>query len=212
VAGLLLGGVGTMMKSNYIPSGTRNLAPLGESMRQLLFGILVFSLSAIAHAEIEKLATTCETAICFHWWPKLPAIDGWHQDQDQSFNIGANAQAPNGFTFSNAETVIYAKAIYKPRAPKLTSLQSLIDSDISEFKSEDKTIEVKDSTPISTGDGASLKSFTFFPAKQGNWEQVTYGEENDFYLIFTISSRSKQGFDKSFNDYKKFINDYKISP
>lgn len=178
-------------------------------MRQLLLCILLLSSATVVQAEIEKIATPCESGICFHWWPKLPAIDGWHQDQDQSFNIDANAQAPNGFTFLNAETVIYAIAIYKAREPNFATLQNLIDSDIVKFKSEDKEIEVESVLPVSSANGNSFKSFTFFPIKKGNWEQVSYGEESDFYLLFTISSRSKQGFDASINDYKKFINGYK---
>ena len=181
-------------------------------MKRLFLGILLLaSLPHIAHAEIEKLANVCESGICFNWWPKLSDIEGWHQDKEYSFSIQANAQVPRGFTFSNAETVIYAIALYKPREPDVKTLQQLIENDINKFKTDYKGVDVKDTKPITSSDGKLFKSFTFFPGESGNWEQVSYAEEDDFYLIFTISSRSKKGFDNSVGDYKKFINTYKAS-
>ena len=73
-------------------------------------------------------------------------------------------------------------------------------------------IVVSQSDPLVTGDGQILKSFTFFPKEKGNWEQVLYGEEGDFYLIFTVSSRTKEGFTKALGIYKQFINQYKEKP
>ena len=169
-------------------------------------------ISSLSHGEIEKFASTCETSVCFHWWPKLSPIHGWHHDKEQSFNNSINAQAPDGFTFTNAETVIYAEAIYKPRKPELTSLQELIESDIKDFKTQDPNIIIGTLPEIKTKDNIPLKSLSFTPNQDGNWEQVTYGEEGEFYLIFTISSHSKQGYEKSINDYKKFINEYSINP
>ncbi|MGZ8984688.1 MAG: hypothetical protein ACXW11_12205 [Methylotenera sp.] len=173
--------------------------------------VFLLTLSSASHGEIEKIATVCDAAICFNWWPKLSVIEGWHQDKQQSFNFKANAQAPNGYTFSDAETVIYAKAIYKPREPELTSLEGLIERDISDFKKQDPTIKIDKTSEIQTKNNTSLKSYTFFLSQNGNWEQVSYGEEGEFYLIFTISSRSKQGFDKFYQDYKRFINEYEIN-
>jgi len=89
--------------------------------------ILLFTLSIPqSFAEIQKFANPCDQGICFSWWPKLPRVAGWHQDQDQSYNYKINAQAPDGRTFANAETVIYANAIYKPRVPESKTLQDLI--------------------------------------------------------------------------------------
>ncbi len=61
-----------------------------------------------------------------------------------------------------------------------------------------------------TSDGSELESFTFFPAGKGNWEQVAYGEEGDYYLVFTVSSRSKDGFEKSWGAYEQFVKNYKM--
>ena len=85
-------------------------------------------------AEIVKRANTCETGMCLHWWPKLPSVEGWHQELQASDANGMDIIAPDGFTFSNAQTVIYAKAPYKPRIPATKSLYDLIEGDKRDFR------------------------------------------------------------------------------
>lgn len=174
--------------------------------------VLVFVFSVSANAEIEKIAVPCEGKLCFYWWPELTAVQGWHQDREHSYMNGANAQAPDGFTFGNAEAVVYAKALYKPRIPKTESLEMLIKDDKEQFLSRDPNIMVSEVNPLITGDGQVLKSFTFFPKGEGNWEQVSYGEEGEFYLVFAVSSRTKDGFTKVLGAYKQFISQYKEKP
>jgi hypothetical protein len=82
------------------------------------FAAVIFALIIVttpACAAIEKNSVVCDTGICFYWWPTLPAINGWHQDKEQSFHENANVLAPDGSTSVDAETVIYANAVYKPR-------------------------------------------------------------------------------------------------
>ena len=172
--------------------------------------LLVFSVSA--SGEIEKIAVPCDGKISFYWWPQLAPIQGWHQDREHSYMVGANAQAPDGFTFGNAEAVIYAKALYKPRIPETESLEALIKEDKEQFLSRDPNITVSEVEPLLTGDGQVLKSFAFFPKGEGNLEQVSYGEEGDFYLVFAVSSRTKQGFTKALGAYKQFLSQYKEKP
>jgi hypothetical protein len=173
---------------------------------------VIFVASVPTQAEIEKIAQVCDSGICFYWWPKLPELKGWHQDKDQSFNYSANALAPDGTTFANAQTVMYATALYKPRMPKTKSVQMLIADDQKTFMSADPALTVTEREPITTGDGQKLRSFTFFPKSKGNWEQVSYGEEEDFYLIFTISSHSKAAFDKMLPTYRELIGLYREKP
>jgi len=181
---------------------------------RVFIGILVsfLLLSTAAFAEIEKSAVPCEQKICFFWWPKLPAVKGWHQDRQHSYSYSINAQAPDGYTFANAEAVIYARALYKPRIPETTSLDDLIGKDKKTFLSRDPDIVYAEVEPLKTGDGQSLKSVTIFPKKDGNWERVSYGEEGDFYLIFTVSSRTQEGFTKAIEDYITFIKQYRRKP
>lgn len=182
-------------------------------MRRLTAVIGILLLAPLStFSEIEKVGRPCETGICLAWWPRLEPAKGWHHERGPSFDIGANVQVPDGFTFSNAVTVIYAKALYKPRVPETTSLEMLIKNDMDEFLTKNSGIAVVEVQPLKTKDGKTLKSLTFFPKGKGNWEQASYGEEGDFYLIFTISSRSHAGYLDSLKVYEQYINQYKEAP
>jgi hypothetical protein len=174
--------------------------------------VVLLVLSVSANAEVEKIAVPSEGKFSFYWWPELTSVQGWHHDREHSYMYSANAQAPDGSTFDDAEAVIYAKALYKPRIPKTESLEMLIKDDKEQFLSRDRSLTVSEVDPLVTGDGQVLKSFTFFPNGKGNWEQVSYGEEGEFYLVFAVSSRTKEGFTKALGAYKQFISQYKENP
>jgi len=177
--------------------------------RSVLTGILLLLLPLSALPEIERVGQTCEKGICLAWWPKLEPVKGWHHERGPSFANGVNVQVPDGFTFSNAETVIYAKASYKPRIPETTSLEILIKDDKDDFLKDDPSIEITKVPPLKTKGGKALETYTFFPKVKGNWEEVSYGEEGDFYLVFTISSRSRAGFLAALPIYEQYIAQYK---
>lgn len=170
---------------------------------------MVLAVSATASAKIKKIAIPCKTGMCLYWWPELAPVQGWHHDQGASLMYGINAEAPDGYTFSNAVAVIYAKAMYKPRLPQTKSLKVLIDNDKAKFLSRDPKMQIAEVKSLRTADGRVLQSYTFSPAKEGNWEEVSYGEEGDFYLLFVISSRTKKGLEKGLDAYKEFISQYK---
>jgi hypothetical protein len=183
------------------------------NMTRFVLVLLVLLLIPLpVFSEIEKVGQPCEKGICVAWWPKLTSAKGWHHEREASFANGMNIQVPDGFTFSNSETVIYAKALYKPRTPEIKSLDMLIKSDREEFVTQEPSIVVSEAKAPKTANGKSLTSFTFFPKDKGNWEQVSYGEEGDFYLIFTISSRSRKGFSRSLSIYEQYIGQYKEKP
>jgi hypothetical protein len=171
-----------------------------------LVGILVFACFHLpVYADIEKKALTSDQGLCFYWWPKLPTLKGWHHDEDQSYIQSVNALAPDGYTFVNAETVMYANAVYKPRVPESKNLNQFIVNDQKGFAGASIT-----ETPfLVTADGQKIRTFLFLPKAKGNWEKVGYGEEGDFFLIFAISSRSRLGLQSSEKDFKKLINSYK---
>ena len=177
----------------------------------VLIGLLA-TIPAVSYAEIEKIALNCETGICFHWWPKLPAVKGWHHDRENSYLFSANAQAPDGYTFKDAETVFYAKALYKPRIPDTKSLTALIEDDKRKFQSHDPTITITESEALTTKDGKTLRVLAFAPKEKGNWELVAYGEEGEFYLVFTLSSRTKDGYTKNIPIFKQYVAQYAEKP
>jgi hypothetical protein len=179
-----------------------------KNLIRLTCVVLLLSL-AVQAAEIEKRAQPCQTGICLYWWPKLPQIKGWHQDRDFSYHYGVDALAPNGFTFSNAVAVMYANAAYKPRDPEAKSLQMFIANDQHGFLSSDPGLKITELPPLTNGDGIKMRSYMFAPKVKGNWEQVTYCEEGDYYLTFVLSSRSKSGFQRAHSAYFELISRYK---
>jgi hypothetical protein len=161
-----------------------------------------------ANAQVERIARMCETGICLYWWPKLPAVPGWHQDLDASYHDAVNALVPDGYTFANAPTVMYAKAMYKPRAPELKSVAMLIDEDKQKSLQDDPHQSIASAGEMVTAAGNRLKTYTFFPQGQGNWERVAYGQEGAYYLIFAVSSRTKAGYEKALAAYQFMIAHY----
>ena len=126
-----------------------------------------------------------------------------------AYHHAVNALAPDGSTFENAETVMYAVALYKPRMTEIASVDALIADDKKKFIEQSAAVSIDETKPLATGDGQKLRSFTFFPKSEGNWEQVAYGEEGDYYLIFTVSSRTKSGYAKALQSYEAMLRGYK---
>lgn len=177
-------------------------------MKRLLLLLIVAGAFPVS-AEIEKLGRPCETGVCLYWRPTLAPVQGWHHEPGPSQQYGVNALAPDGSTFMDAETVMYAKASYKQRSPETKTLEALIENDKKEFVANVPGVAIADAQPLTTGDGQKLKSVTFFPTAQGNWERVSYGEEGEFYLLFTISSRTKGGYERALPAYEAMIRGYK---
>jgi len=160
---------------------------------------------------MEKNAA-CTADMCPYGWPKLPEVSGWHHDAENSIHFGMNAQTPDVATFANAETIIYAKSSYKQRTPEIKSLQQFIESEQQDSLELDPDLKIEEVRSLVTADGQKLKSYLFSPSEDGNWEQVSYGEEGEFYLVFTLSSKTKSGLQKARADYEKFITRYKSKP
>jgi hypothetical protein len=182
-------------------------------MRIAVLLVLTLGLALrVAYAEIEKFATPAAKGMSFHWWPKLAPLKGWRHDRDQSLHYGINALVPDGSTFADAETVMYAKAVYKPRRPESKTLEMFIENDKKASLSRSPDILIQEGAALSTADGKKLRSFTFFPKRKGNWERVSYGEEGDFYLVFAVSSRSLAGYKAAEKAYVGLIRSYKEKP
>jgi hypothetical protein len=186
----------------------RTVKPLGALA--LLSGWLL--LTAPAFAEIEMVTAPSDRGLAYHWWPKLVIPAGWQHDRNFSFYYSVNAIAPEGVSFEDARTVMYAKVVYKPREPQIKSLEMFIDSDQKTVRAKAPGLEIKESAPLPTADGKRVRSFTFFPTTEGNWEHVAYGEEGDFYVIFTVSARSHEDYQAAKPAFERLIGDYREKP
>jgi len=173
--------------------------------------IAIFLLTLVnftVHAEIHKEAFPTETGMQFRWWPIMPKVEGWVHDRQSSLNYSINAQVPLGKSFSDSETIIYSRAVYKPRVPNLKTLEAFIENDKITFLKKEPSISIKELKSFKNQQGINFRSFSFLPTKTGNWERVAYSEEGDFYLVFTISSRSEHGLEENINSYDRFLSKY----
>jgi len=181
-----------------------------SAARAFVTSILIATVAPVA-ADIEKLAVPSERGMQFHWWPKLPPVEGWQHDREFSLKYSINALAPVGKSFANAETVMYAKAVFKPRVPDVKSLGQLIENDKKD-KANVPGVVVAEAPSLLSADGRKLSSLTYTPNGTGNWERVSYLEEGEFYLIFTVSSRSLAGFKSSAKAYEALVALYREKP
>ena len=147
-----------------------------------------------AHSEIVKTANIdCQGRLCLYWWPRLAPLPGWHSDLNVNRHYNINALTPDGFTWQNAGTVMYANAVYKKSQPGLTSLDLFITHDAKTF-AQGQAIQTGDAAPARTGDGEKLRSLTFFRPQQQSWERVSYGEDGDYYIIFVVNAHSEAAY------------------
>ena len=176
-------------------------------LKSLLPALLI--LPGLVHADILRLAIQEGNKVEVYTWPVLPKVDGWHHDRKHSLHFRSNAQAPDGYDFMDAETVIYAKAIFKPSVPYLFDVDDLISNDRAQYTTG-ANVRIAEAAPFATANGTELRSLTFTPVGDGLWEQVAYGEEGEFFLLFTISSRTRAGFEKSWNAFESFVTNYQM--
>ena len=169
-----------------------------------------------ANAEIvESTGTDRKGEPCQYWWPKLSVLPGWYSDPEVNRSIGgngANVLIPNGMTFKDADTILYASAtlrkLYVKNNPASTTLEAFISDDKAHFLEKDEETFVLELEPLTTRDGRKLRSFAFIRPKSRNWERVSYSEEGGFYVVFVLNAQSEEGYRKGQADYESFVGQY----
>jgi hypothetical protein len=196
----------------YLHAGRLRTAA-GDATLMCSIAIALLCPVAVAplHAEIEMVAVPTERDPAYHWWPKIRIPEGWHHERNASVEYSLNALAPDGFTFDDAPTVMYAKAVAKARELDVKSLQMFIKKDLDAVRAN-PGVEIKEVQRLTTADGKRLRSFTFFPKKNGTWDRVAYGEEGTFYLIFTVSSHTLGGYQSAGKAYQAMVGRYVEKP
>ena len=178
-------------------------------MKRVLLLTVFLSSTPLAFAEIYKLAVPSDQGLQLYWWPILPDIPGWRHDEGASCAQGVNALVPDGQSFSGAPAIIYARAMFKPRMPDVKSLRQLIDEDRAGFERDFPGISIQELKPIKDGDAKMHPYFSYSPRGEGSWELVAYGEENDFYLLFTLSGNSKPALESARADFERLVATYR---
>jgi hypothetical protein len=180
-------------------------------MRTSLFALSIagWLLAATpADAEIEKLATICNKGICPHWWPKLIPPSGWVHDREHSYLHNMNALAPVGQSFPDAETVMYANAVHKPRVPDSATLAAFIEGDHATFKEKSPGLMIKADETLRTKDGTPAMTWRMEPKANAQWERIAYFEEDEYYMVFVISSRTVAGLASSMPSFEAMVTSY----
>ncbi|PLY07854.1 MAG: hypothetical protein C0625_03885 [Arcobacter sp.] len=181
-------------------------------MKLLLKILIVLSFSVnIVNAEIEKVSYFCEEKMCFSWWPKLSNIDGWEHNREVSLHYSMNTYIPSGYNFSNAESIIYARAIWKEKV-SFNSLEEFIRDDIRDFRKNKPDVIISNIKLKSFLSDKYYKSLKFFGNK--NYEQVVYSDEkdekgNEYFILFTLSSFSKKAYEDSVPFFEELLLNYK---
>lgn len=159
-------------------------------------------------AEIVKTEVSTDHGVQVYRWPKLTPPPGWHEDMAQSGAQGVDALAPEGSTFGNAETVIYARAIYKRSEPRIHDLDQLIAEDRHAFRKSDPAVGISQLQPVASRAGVDFKVYSFASEAQPDWEAVAYGENQDYYFLFVISSRTEAGYRANLDTFQSLVGDY----
>jgi hypothetical protein len=99
--------------------------------------------------------------------------------------------------------------MFKPRAPDVKSLRQLINKDRATFERDFPGISIQELKPIKDGDARMHPYYSYSPKSEGSWELVAYGEETDFYLLFTLSGSSKSALESARADFERLVATYK---
>jgi hypothetical protein len=184
--------------------------------RTALFIVLLWLCAPrVACAEIYKLAVPGDNGMKLYWWPQLQPPDGWVHDEQASRATDSNMLVPKGQSFSQSPAVVYGEALYKPQKPETHSLDQLIGDDKRDFQQHFPGIVISPLPDIKDGDGRSFKCLSYSPPAgkmNASWEWTAYGEEGDFYLIFTVSAHTQSALQAALPAFNRLIASYKEAP
>ncbi|MGN6512989.1 MAG: hypothetical protein ACTHKZ_05365 [Lysobacteraceae bacterium] len=163
-----------------------------------------------AIAGIAKVAVPAGAGLHLMWWPEVAAPAGWRVDENASRHYAFRALAPAGHDFSDAVTVMYAKAAFKPRLAPAVDLRGYIADDVAGFKADLPGIAIAEDKPVQAH-GRAYRLFRFAPPRDrgGNWECVAYGEDGEFFLTFVLSSRTQAGMRAGLPAFRAMVASYR---
>ena len=169
------------------------------AVRCVFLVLILAALPQRIHAEIEGIADPQRDKhkIILMWWPKVVPPDDWVHDRDASYENYINMFVPKGQDFANASAVMYARAVYYEKGETVKELDQAIKDDHRGFLGRYPDAKVEEVEAVKTGDGTSLRTFSFTPTTKGHWELVAYGREPKYVLFFCVSATSKEGLEKN---------------
>jgi hypothetical protein len=174
--------------------------------------LLCLAIAPLGRAEIEQIGVPNATGTTLYWWPKLDLPEPWSFQEAAALKNGVNLYVRKGENFPGAEAVIYGRALSRPRTPEIKSLKALVANDKAQFLERHPDLTIEQMPDLLDADGRRLQVLMFIPAGKGSFEAVAYGEEPDFYLLFTLSSRTQKGFAEALPAFNSMIAKHREKP
>ena len=133
---------------------------------------------------------------------KLTAPSEWILDNKSGVSQGIHAVFyKKGFTWSNAETVMYANT--SPlKIPKQETLSELMKYDADRFRENYPGINITNGKEIKINDKTVAIVKRFGSKSYGNYEAIAYIDEGKTGIMIVMSSRTEFGIER---DYEKFV-------
>jgi hypothetical protein len=191
--------------------------------RPTLIFFLAFSLLAAlppkAEAEIEEVNLLQPQRGTFSFFqPKLQIPTGWEGDPYNSQVLRVNVLVRKGEAFRTADAVMHAQAVPKASFNSLAELQGSYKERV--LCCHPKVLVVRGAS-ISNVTGARVETTRFVPTGKAwsheqekysawNWERHAYAEEGAYWIVFSLSARSKTGYRKADKDFEQLVRNYKF--
>ena len=153
-----------------------------------------------ARADIERKATiNCadgQATICLYVLPALPALPGWHRDEDLSFHYRAAVLVPD----TAAPTALVGNAEpedgYKTDHPSANALDGFIADDLDTTRKHNPDATITATDPSPSADGRLLRTYLIRHNSNGHDQIVVYTEDGDkdgrFFCVLMLDTASGQ--------------------
>lgn len=138
----------------------------------------------------------------------LTAPKGWVLDNKSAVKYGIYAVFyKKGESWANAETVMYVNTASFENSAHRT-LEELINYDLDNFRKNYSNLEILDGKDIQIKDGISAKVKYLSGESYKNYEAIAYIAAKNTGIMIIMSSRTKDGFDKSLDAFEKLVKSY----
>lgn len=174
----------------------------------LLFILSIIPILSTARTECAAGEMTLGYMNCLWSRPVIDTPPDWERDDEfgnKNENVTFFPANPNF-----GKSIIYVSSVYKPNL-KTKTLDDFIQNEQKEFLERAKTnFKVTEEPNLKTADGKPLKAFKFESTYNGRrqFDLVAYGEEDDMFLIFALTSLSSEGFAASQQSFEILVSNY----
>jgi hypothetical protein len=185
----------------------------------LAFAVVAALLTTAAVADIERKASVdCRDGqgmICFHVWPALPPVPGWHVEEEASLRLDANIMVKDGQTFGPSTTILVGNVsdIDEAQPPKPAALDDFIAADIVKTRDDVPGAVVTEVEPLATADGRKLRAFHITKLNAGHSQEIVYSIDGDadgkFFVMLMLDAPNDTEFAAALPAFHAMVAAYK---